>query len=119
MWVFSTNILVSDTAPIAPPMTLDVDNFLPDIELWFGTSPFNEVRFICHMDTCAAMNTGYLLVHKWLMTKHPHLVAEYIQFDNSCPFEPLQLHCAVVDLERAEFMYCKLTDIVIYWLSYE
>ena len=58
IWVFTADILISDTKAITPPMPLDVDNGLPGIELWFGTSPDNECGFICHMDTCVAMNTG-------------------------------------------------------------
>ena len=45
-------------------MPLDVDNGRPGIELLFGTSPANEMSFIYHMDTCAAMNTENLTVHK-------------------------------------------------------
>ena len=67
---------------MTPPMPLDVDNSLPVIELWFGNNEKNEVGFICHTDTCAVMNTGNLEVHKWCMTSHPHLVAEYIHFDD-------------------------------------
>ena len=100
-------------------MPLDVDNGLPGIELWFGNNEKDEISFICHMDTCAAMNTGNLSVHKWLMTSHPHLVAEYIQFDDTNPFEPLRLHCAVEDLSKTESMHGKLTAIVRYWLRYK
>ena len=53
------------------------------------------------------------------MKKHPHLVAEYNQIDDSRPFEPLQLHCAVMDLERVESMHGKLTVIVRCWLRYD
>ena len=119
IWVFPANILIRDAATVTPPMPLDVDNGLPGIELWFGTYMDHEVGFICHMDICTAMNTGNLLIHKWLMTKHPHLVADYIQFDDSHPFERLQLHCAVADLEREESMHGKLTAIIRYWLCYE
>ena len=52
-------------------MPLDVDNGLPGIELWFGSSPANEISFICHVDKCVAMNTGKFTVHKWLMKKYP------------------------------------------------
>lgn len=119
IWVFTADIMVSDTKSITPPMPLDVDNGLPGIELWFGTSSENECCFICHMDTCAAMNTGNLTVHKWVMTTYPELVAEYIQFDDQHPFEPLQLHCAVEDLASTESMHGKLTAIVRYWMRYE
>ena len=39
-------------------MPIDVDNGLPGIELWFGREEADEVGMLCHMDTCAAMNTG-------------------------------------------------------------
>ena len=119
IWGFSAKIIVSDAASITPTIPLDVDNGLPGIELWFGTHVDNKVGFIYHMDTCAAMNTVNLLVHKWFMTQHPHLVAEYIQFDDSYPFELLQLHCAVADLNQTEYMHSKLTAIVRYRLHYE
>ena len=119
LWVFTVDIFVSDTLAVTPPIPLDVDKGLPGIELWFGTNLSNECCFIFHMDTCAAMNTGNLTVHKWLMTKYPELGAEYIQFNKQCPFEPLQLHCAVEDLAITEYMHGNLTAIVQYWLLYE
>ena len=48
------------------------------------------------------MNTGNLTVHNCLMTQHPEIVAEYIQFDDTRPFEPLHLHYAVKDLAKTE-----------------
>jgi len=119
LWVCFAHIMVSTQHPVTPPMPLDVDNGLPGIELWFGTESSSEVSFICHMDTCAAMNTGNLLVHQWLMSKFPHIVAEYIQYDDVKPFEPLQLHCAVNDLVKTESMHGKLTAIVRYWLRHK
>ena len=65
------------------------------------------------------MNTGNLQVHQWLMTEHPHLVTEYIQYDDTTPFQPLQLACAVRDLEKAESMHGKLAAIICYWLQYQ
>ena len=100
-------------------MPLDVDNRLHGIELWCGTSEKNEVDFLCHMDVCAAINNGNLAVHQWLITTQPHMVAEYIQFDDSHPFEPLQLHCAVEYLIKPESMHRRLTVILRYWLRYE
>jgi len=112
-------MLVSNTQHIATLMPLDVDNGLPGIELWFGNNATEEIGFICHMATCAAMNMGNLSVHQWLMTTHLHLVAEYIQFDDVHSFEPLRLYCAVEDLAKIESMHGKLTGIVRYWLRYK
>ena len=119
MWIFSANILVSNTPSMVPPIPLDVNDGLPGIDLWFGNNEQDEVGFICHMDTCAAINTGNLTVHQWLMMSYPHLVAEYITFDDHWPFKPLQLHCAVDDLVQTESMHRKLTAIFNYWLCYK
>ena len=90
-WVFSAQVLTAPAAAYSPPIPLDIDNGLPGIELWFGKMDDSEVCLICHLYSCAVMNTGNLLVHRWLMKKYPHLVAEYIQYDDSKPFQPLQL----------------------------
>ena len=74
--------MVSTHHPVSPPMPLDVDTGLPGIELWFGMNSDNEVGSICHMNICAAMNTDNMKVNQWLMTKYPHIVAEYIQLDD-------------------------------------
>ena len=50
------------------------------------------------------------------MTSHPHLVVEYILFDDHRLFEPLQLYCAVEDLVQTESTHGKLNIIVRYWL---
>ena len=102
-----------------PPTLLDVDNSLPGIELWFSSDSEHEVCFICHMDTCASMNTCNVRLYQWLMTKYQHIVAKYIQHDNIHPFEPLQLHCAVKNIARIESMHGKLTAIVRYWLRHK
>ena len=119
LWVFTAQILVTPASDSNPPMPLDVDNGLSGVELWFGCEASSEIGLLCHLDSCAVMNTGTLQVHQWLMTAHPHWVVEYIQYDNSNPFQPLQLACAVRDLEKAESMHGKLTAIVRYWMRYQ
>ena len=99
-------------------MPIDVDNGLPGIKLWFGREETNEADLLCHMDTYATMNTGNLAVHQWLITTQPYLVVEYIQYDDSRPFEPLQLHCADEDLSKTESMHGKLTGIARYCMRY-
>ena len=39
------------------------------------------------------------------MTIYPHLLSEYIQYDDSKPFQPLQLSYAVTDVEKEEPMH--------------
>ena len=100
-------------------MPFDVDNGLPGVEIWFGTKEEDEECFVCHLDYCAAMNTGNLRVHQWLMTQHPTVVAKYIQYDDANHFQPLQLQCSINDIVQAEIMNGKRTAIVRYWLCYD
>ena len=78
---------------------LDLDNGLPGVVLWIGKTNNDDTNsFLAHVDTCAAMNTGKTLLHKYIMTKNPSLVAEFIQCDNTDPFAPIIIQCAVADL---------------------
>ena len=86
-------------------MPFDVDNDLSGVYLWFCYEYMSEVGLLCHLDSCATMNTGNLHMHYWLMTAQPHLVAEYIQYDDSNPFKPLQLACEIKDMESVESMH--------------
>jgi hypothetical protein len=99
-------------------MPLDLDNGLPGILVRLGTTDTNEIGIHTHIDTCAAMSTGNLLVHQWFITTYPQCVAEYIQYDDSNPFEPIKLSCAIEDLTAAEALHGKLTAIVRYNTRY-
>ena len=98
---------------------LDVDNGLPGVELWFGHESMSKVGILYHLYSCATMNTGNLHVHQRLVAAHPHLVGEYIEYNKSNPFQPLQLSCVVKDLESVDSIHGKLITIVRYWLRYQ
>lgn len=122
---FRANILVM-TAPIlnhsqaeAPAMPLSIDNNLPGCQFRFGKNAETEISFLCHIDTCAAMSTGSLRLHQWIMTKYPAIVAEYIQYNDQQPFEPIKLAVALKDLAGCEIMKNRLTAIVRYWTPYK
>ena len=117
-FVVTSGSLLQTNSTAIRQMPLDLDNGLPGILARFGSNEHNEVNFICLINTCA-MNTGNLQVHQWLMTTYPEIVAEYIQFDDSDPFQPLQLECAVSDLSAVEDNHGKLTAIVRYWTQYK
>ena len=68
------------------------------------------------------MNTGNLLVHKWIMASFPHIVAEYLEYNDAEAFNPIQLLCAVEDEQRGNNRNDnkgKLTAIVRYWTQYK
>ena len=116
--MFTMQILTTPASNITPPMPLDVDNGLPGVEMWFGRNKSSEGGMFCHLDSCAVINTGNLHVHKWLITTYLHLVIEYIQYDDTNPFQPFKLACVVRDHEMIDSMHGKLTTIVRYWLRY-
>ena len=93
-------------------MSLDVDNGFPGTKMILGTTDDTEVTFIFHVDTCAAMSTGNLQLHEWIMTTYSEIVAEYIQYDDNNPFKPNQLSCVVQDLNTVQAEHGKLTAIV-------
>ena len=46
-------------------------------------------------------------------------VADDIQYNDSTPFQSLQLYCAVIDVEKEKSMHGKLTALVRYHLRYK
>ena len=94
-------------------MPLALDNYLPAVELQFGSLDDDEICFCCHLDICAAMNTGNLLLHMWIMTKFPYLVSNFEQFDDPAAFKPISLDCAVPSA-AADGLKNQLTAVVTY-----
>ena len=72
------------------PMPIAIDNVLPHIPVSLGSDPNLDLTLCGLMDTCGALNTGYLKFHLWLMSERPDLVVEFISFDDANPFEPIK-----------------------------
>ena len=96
LFVHVAKILVSNgTCPAIRRMPLDLSNKLPGIVFQVGPSSDKSVGFLCHIDTCAAMNTGNLKMHQYVMTEYPELVLNYSRYDDRDPFLPIELQCAL------------------------
>ena len=80
-------------------MTLSLDNELPAAVFYSGTLMDNEIPFSCHLDSCGAMNTGSLTLHQWISTTYLHIVHSYEQYDDSQPYVPISLACAIPSSE--------------------
>jgi hypothetical protein len=88
---------VHDKPPL-PPMPISIDNGLPHITFSLGWT--HDGAELCGlMDTCGALNTGYLPFHQWIMSTNPEVVAEYLEFNAANPFEPVKLGGAIRDPE--------------------
>jgi hypothetical protein len=113
---FPTNIS-SGVAPL-PPMPIAIDNGLPHITFALGTT--TDCPTLCGlMDTCGALNTGYLPFHQWLMSEHLATVADYISFDDTNPFEPVKLGGAIRDPDNFNSSsHGNLTAVIRYYTPY-
>jgi hypothetical protein len=96
----------------APIMT---NNNLPFIKL--PLSKDDTRTFIrAHVDTCAALSVGNLLVHQYLIHHSPEMVQEYIQFDDPSSFEPIRLSVATKSENAVDLhAHGALTAIVRYY----
>ncbi len=105
--------------PVLPPMPIAIDNGLPHIEFDLGTSTTDDPTLLGLMDTCGALNTGYLPFHLWLKSLRPDIVAEYISFDDANPFEPIKLGGAIRDpTDFVSTDHGNLTAVIRYYTPY-
>jgi len=105
--------------PVLPPMPIAIDNGLPHIEFDIGTSTTDDPTLVGLMDTCGALNTGYLPFHLWLKSLRPDIVAEFISFDDANPFEPIKLGGAIRDpTEFVSTDHGNLTAVIRYYTPY-
>ena len=74
LWVLSGTILNVVSSPTIQNMPLTLDNNLPAAVFRFGATNNTEIPFSCHLDSCAAMNTGSLLLHMYIITTYPSIV---------------------------------------------
>jgi hypothetical protein len=78
-------------------MPIAIDNGLPLLTLLLGLAAPAHIWFplVGLMDTCGALNTGYLPFHQWIMSERPLFVAKYLAFDDTNPFNPVKLGGAI------------------------
>jgi hypothetical protein len=99
-------------------MPIAIDNGLPHITFDLG-SDSSPVELCGLMDTCGALNTGFLLFHLWLKSERPDLVAEFVSFDDSNPFEPIKLGGAIRDPANFDATdHGNLTAVIRYYTPY-
>ena len=97
---------------------LKISNDLPVIEIQFGKNDQNETSFLCHVDSCAGMNTGNLRLHQWIITTYPSIVKSYEVYNDDNAFNPLTLDFAV-PTESSSATSNQLTSVVTYFTRYK
>jgi hypothetical protein len=110
---------VTSARPLRP-MPLRVDNGLPHITLHLGTPTDDESIGLCALfDSGAALSSGYLPYHLWVMRECPDLVASFERFDDSNPFEPIKLGGAIRNpADYNESTHGQLTAVIRYHTPY-
>jgi hypothetical protein len=100
-------------------MPIAIDNGLPHVTFDLGADSNLDPSLCGLMDTCAALNTGYLLFHLWLKSERPDLVVDFVSFDDSNPFEPIKLGGAIRDPSDFDASdHGNLTAVIRYYTPY-
>jgi hypothetical protein len=101
-------------------MPLRIDNGLPHITLHIGTPRLDEtIGLSALFDSGAALSSGYLPYHLWVMRECPDLVASFELFDDTNPFEPIKLGGAIHSPEDYnELTHGQLTAVICYRTPY-
>jgi hypothetical protein len=100
-------------------MPIAIDNGLPHIAVSLGSNSELDPTLSGLMDTCGALNTGYLLFHLWLMSERPDLVADFHSFDGDNPFDPVKLGGAIKDPDNFDAsQHGNLTAVIRYYTPY-
>ena len=59
-------------------MSIPMNNTLPSVCLHFGSVEDEENKMRMLLDTGAAMNSGNLTYHLWIMSQYPDMVGDFI-----------------------------------------
>jgi hypothetical protein len=105
------------TSPALRPMPIRVDNGLPHLRLNLGLSAPATLSVL--FDSGAALSSGYLPYHLWIMRQNPETVASFERFDDANPFEPIKLGGAIRHPDDYnESVHGQLTAIIRYKTPY-
>ena len=73
----------------------------------------NKIRML--LDTGAAMNSGSLAYHLWVMSQCPEMVAEFIQYEDDTGYDVVQLLAALdSDSNYQPLDHGKMTAVIRY-----
>ena len=83
---------VSHISPFSQKtMSIPINNSLPSVCLHLGSIEDEENIIRMILDTGAAMNSGNLVYHLWVMYQCPEMVGEFIQYGDRTGYDVLQL----------------------------
>ena len=82
-------------------MHISINNSLPSVSIQLGLrmGEDNDIRML--VDTGAAMKSGYLDYHFWVMSQYSEMVVEFLQCGENTNYDVVQL-LAVLDLNLGQ-----------------
>jgi hypothetical protein len=117
LFVRSCQQKVATTGRARRPIPIRVDNGLLHIRLRLG--PSDDTALSVLFDSGAALSSGYLSYHLWIMREHPNLVTSFERFDDANPFKPIKLGGAIRHPDDYnESLHGQLTAIIRYKTPY-
>ena len=81
-------------------MPISINNSLPSVTLHLGLLEDEENTMRMLVDTRAAMNSGNLAYHLWIMSECPKMVGEFIQCGGTSDYDVVKLLVAL-DLDTS------------------
>ena len=76
-------------------MPIPINNSLPSVCLHLGSVEDDENKIRMLLNTGAAMNSGNLTYHLWIMSQCPEMVGEFIQCVDDTEYDVVQLLLAL------------------------
>ena len=100
-------------------MPIGINNSLPSVSLILGSSEEEENTMRMLVDTGAAMNTGNIDFHLWVMSQCPDIVDEFLQCGKDTEYDVVHL-LAALDIEdiTKDSTHGQMTAVIRYKTPY-
>ena len=104
---------------IKKPMPISINNSLPSVTLHLGLLEDEENTMRMLVDTGAAMNSGNLAYHLWVMSECPEMVGEFIQCGGISDYNVVKLLAALdLDMSQQPVEHGHMTAVIRYRTPY-
>ena len=115
IFVYVNNVLSNPKKP----MPIGINNSLPSVSLILGSREEEENKMRMLVDTGAAMNTGNIDFHLWVMSQCPDIVDEFLQCGTNTEYDVVHL-LAALDIEdiNKDSTHGQMTAVIRYKTPY-
>ena len=101
------------------PIPIPINNYLPSVCLHLGSVEDEENKMRMLLDTGAAMDSGSLTYHLWVMSQCPEMVGEFIQCGDGTGYDVFQLLAALhLDSRHQPLDHGKIKVVIRYKTLY-